>query len=73
MRATINGITVEGTPQEIMEYQRLQAQMKPGYPDQFTWRLTDLMEQANKQQWVDCGSAKTPEHMQWPTIISMNL
>jgi hypothetical protein len=24
MRATINGIIVEGTPQEIMEYQRMQ-------------------------------------------------
>lgn len=35
MKAIIGGITIEGTPQEIMEYQRLQAEqvkMKPKYP-----------------------------------------
>jgi hypothetical protein len=35
MKAHINGITVEGTPQEIMEYQRLlteQAKMKRADP-----------------------------------------
>lgn len=35
MKAHINGITIEGTPQEIMEYQRLQAEqakMKPLAP-----------------------------------------
>lgn len=33
MKAIINGITIEGTPQEIMEYQRLNDQVKPKATD----------------------------------------
>jgi hypothetical protein len=77
MKATFNGITVEGTPQEIMEYQQLQAEkahMKPMAPHPFDQAkyFRDIVDAAKKQQYADSGSMKTPDYLQWPHIICMN-
>lgn len=56
MKATINGIAVEGTPQEIMEFQRLQNEkmgIKPFQPfsDQFKYQtmITSIGTGATKK------------------------
>lgn len=61
MKAHINGITVEGTPQEIMEYQRLQAQMN--HPQQF------YPEKYMQQNWFGTAKPYSPHAM----IFCMNM
>ena len=59
MKATINGITIEGTPQEVMEYQRLQNEkmgIKPYTPNNPT---TDYQWMLLKPQITSIGSGAT--------------
>lgn len=68
MKAQINGITIEGTPQEIMEYQRLQA--KP-----------HIAEFPDYQPWFGIfppyphgtGTADVPHWLKYPVIITCNI
>ncbi|CAH1205683.1 hypothetical protein PAECIP111893_02393 [Paenibacillus plantiphilus] len=52
MKATINGVSIEGTPQEIAEYQRIQRiedAKKPHYTGAMAVvSLTDLFKAAHK-------------------------
>ena len=63
MKATINGITVEGTPQEIMDFQRLQNEkmgIKPYTPNNPTTSnnpTTDYQWMLLKPQINSIGSA----------------
>ena len=71
MKAHINGITLEGTPQEIMEYQQLQAEQaeKP------------IAEFPDYQPWFGIfppyhpgtGTADVPYWLKYPVIITCNI
>lgn len=55
MKAIINGISIEGTPQEILEYQRLQG-MKNKLPEPKPW--------INPFQWEGSDGITNQEHQQ---------
>lgn len=51
MKATINGITVEGTPQEIMEFERLIKNEKPGTVIAYNPKTGITTDQIDKTGW----------------------
>lgn len=52
MKANINGVTVEGTPQEIMEYERLVKGEKPKSLQESLSKLSGSLENLNNMTQI---------------------
>lgn len=80
MKATINGINVEGTPDEIVQYiMRMQEQNKPTYPHKYVpktsgdaWWLNLHPSQSWDQKWREYWKANANTTGNWSYLAASN-